>query len=60
MSKAQTKILKLNAQDPPPMNVWLNNLTQMLEEEAPEGLYQEAPAGPQFMGDLFGDAPADP
>ena len=60
MSKAQTKILKLNAQGPPPIHVWLDNVTRMLEEEAPEGLYQEAPAGPQFMGDLFDDAPADP
>ena len=60
MSKAQTKILNLNAQGPPRIHVWLDNVTRMLEEEAPEGLYQEAPAGPQFMGDLFDDAPADP
>ena len=60
MSKAQTKIPKLNAQGPPPIHVWLDNVTRMLEEEAPEGLYQEAPAGPQFMGDLFDNAPADP
>ena len=60
MSKARTKILKLNAQGPPPIHVWLDNVTRMLEEEAPEGLYQEGSAGPQFMGDLFDDAPADP
>ena len=59
MSKAQTKILKLNAQGPPPIHVCLDNVARMLEEEAPEGLYQEAPARPQFMGDLFDDAPAD-
>ena len=59
MSKRLTKILKLNAQGWPPIHVWLDNVTRMLEEEAPEGLYQ-APAGPQFTGDLFDDAPADP
>ena len=44
MSKALTKILKLNAQGPPPINLWLDNVTRMLEEEAPQGLYQAAPA----------------
>ena len=60
MSNAQTKILKLNAQGPPPINIWLKNVTRMLQEGAPEGLYQEAPAGPPFIGDLCGDAPPDP
>ena len=40
----KTKILKLNAQRGPPIKFWLDNVRWMSEEEAPEGLYQEAPA----------------
>ena len=56
MSQRQTKILKLNTQGPPNIQASLANFTQMAEEETLEGLYQDAPAGPQFVRDLFRNA----